>query len=98
MPTTAISPRPGGAGARRQHPGQRFPAGAQVAGEGAHRGVPEEVDQREVAAQELAQPALHADEQQRVAAEIEEVVVDPHLGQPQDLPPDPGDGPLRSPS
>jgi hypothetical protein len=45
---------------------------------GRHGGVAEQVHQLDLPLQGLAQPALHLDQQQRVAAQVEEVVVAPH--------------------
>src|SRR3954469_15191669 len=49
-----------------------------VRGEGADCGVLEEVDHGDVPAQGLGETAAQADEEERAAAELEEVVVDPH--------------------
>ena len=63
--------------------------------EGADRGVLEQLDERDLAAERLLQPGVHAGEQQRVAAEVEEVVVDAHLLDRQRLLPDRGDDALQ---
>src|SRR5215471_11853902 len=46
-------------------------------------GMPEQVDDRDRYAQQRFQPALQADDQQRVSTEIEEVVEDPDGLEPE---------------
>src|SRR5580693_8448867 len=53
-----------------------------------HGRAVEQRAQREVDAEGLAQPGVELDAEQRVAAEVEEVVVDAHLLEPEQLLPD----------
>ena len=57
-------------------------------------GVLEQLDDRDLPPERVPQPRLHLDEQERVAAEVEEVVVHPDLVEPEHVAPDAGDGPL----
>ena len=57
--------------------------------------VAEQLDDRDVAPGRLAQPALQAGDQQRVAADLEEVLLDADPVEPQDLAPDGADRPLE---
>src|SRR3954453_10024149 len=87
------------AGRRRLGPGRR--AARRLGGgrcgerrrQRADRGALEQLDQGDVAVQRLAQTGVDAGEQQRMAAEVEEVVVDAHPLDLELLLPDGGDDP-----
>jgi hypothetical protein len=64
----------------------------QVLGLGAHRGMGEEIEERKRLGEKHFQARLQARQQQRVAAEVEEVVVGSDLFAPKQLSPDAGDG------
>src|SRR6185295_17855618 len=68
---------------------------AQVAGEGPDARMAEEIDDGQLAAQRLAQPAVGAHHEQGVSAEVEEVVVQADALHPQQLAPDTGDDALQ---
>ena len=78
---------------RRGH--RRIPLRAQEARQGAHRRVAEEVDHRQLAPQRLTEAGVDLRREQRVAAQVEEVVVQADLVDLQDLAPDRRDGALQ---
>ena len=61
-------------------------------GEGGHGGSGEEAAQRQVDAEALPHAREQSRGQQRVSAELEEVVFNPHLVDVQDVGPEPGQG------
>ena len=85
------------AGRRARPPGRdrRQGAAAEERRQRRHRRIAEEVEQRDLAAEELGQAGVDLRRQQRVAAEIEEVVAGPHAVELEHLAPDAGDRPLE---
>src|ERR1051325_5350670 len=74
---------------------RRFFVRAEMARQGADRRVFEQLNNGNVPLKNILKPALHLDQQQRMSAEIEEVVVNPDLLQSEQLLPDPRDRPLH---
>jgi hypothetical protein len=70
-------------------------AAAEEGGQRRHGGIAEQVEQSDFAAKRLAQPDVHLGRQQRVTAEIEEVVVRAHAVEPEHLAPEGRDGALQ---
>src|SRR2546429_6545270 len=60
--------------------------------QGRHRGVLEEIDQGQLPAQPRLQQAMHADELQRMPAQVEEVVAGAYALHAQHLGPEGGNG------
>jgi hypothetical protein len=67
----------------------------EVAGERADRGIGEQVEQGHLAAQSRVQAAMHTGEEQGVSSEVEEVVVEAYLFDPEDVAPDVRDALLQ---
>src|SRR5688572_8897431 len=67
----------------------------QVLGQRAHRRVLEQLDDRQLYPQRLAEPIVDANQQQRVAAEIEEVISYTDPLDPERLPPHVSDQPFQ---
>jgi hypothetical protein len=63
-----------------------------VARQGADRGVGQEIQQADLPSQAVAQQRLHLGEQQRVAAQVEEILIAADPRHVQDLAPDAGHG------
>ncbi len=64
-------------------------------GESTHRRVLEQLDDGQLHPQRVAEPVVDANQQQRVAAEIEEVISDADALDPERLPPHVGDQTLQ---